>query len=74
MHVGDNELRAAAVFLAREQRRDQPTGAGNQAAQTRQLPSRPLLAHDTLLVLRPQRETQLHRAGGQDQVNNKKKK
>lgn len=66
--VGDNEPWAAAVFLAREQRRNQPTGAGNQAAQAGKLPSCPLLTHDPLLVLRPQRETLLHRAGGQDQV------
>lgn len=68
MYVGDNELWAAAVFLAREQRRNQPTGTGNSAAQAGQLPPCPLLPHDPLLVLRPQRETQLHRASGQDQV------
>lgn len=70
VHVGDNELRPAAVLLAGEQRRDQPAGTGDQAAQAGQLPPRPLLAHDPLLVLRPQRETQLHGAGGQDQVFN----
>ncbi len=68
MYVGDIESRAAAVLLAWEQRCNQPAGAGNQAAQAGQLPSCPLLTHDPLLVLRPQRETQLHRAGGQDQV------
>lgn len=73
VHVGDNELWAAAVFLAWEQRCNQPAGTGNQAAQARQLPSCPLLAHDPLLVLRPQREAQLHWAGGQDQVSLKYK-
>lgn len=68
VHVGDNELWAAAVFLAWEQRCNKPTGTGNQAAQAKQLPSCPLLPHDPLLVLRPQRETQLHWAGGKDQV------
>ena len=66
--VGGNESRAAAVLLAGEQRRDQPTGAGHPAAQTGQLPPGPLLPHDPLLVLRPQREAHLHRAGRQDQV------
>lgn len=70
VHVGDNELRPAAVLLAGEQRRDQPAGTGDQAAQAGKLPPRPLLAHDPLLVLRPQRETQLHGAGGEDQVFN----
>lgn len=68
VHVGDNELRAAAVFLARKQRRYQPAGAGDQAAQARNLPPRAVLAHDPLLGLRPQRETQVHGAGAQDQV------
>lgn len=60
VHVGDNELRAAAIFLARKQRRYQPTGAGDQAAQAGNLPPRAVLAHDPLLGLRPQRETQVH--------------
>lgn len=68
VHVGDNELRAAAVFLAGKQRRYQPTGAGDQAAQAGNLPPSAVLPHDPLLGLRPPRETQLHGAGGQDQV------
>lgn len=54
VHVGDNELWAAAVLLAGEPRRDQPAGAGNQAAEARQLPPCPLLTDDALLVLRSQ--------------------
>lgn len=68
VHVGDNELWAAAVLLAGEPRRDQPAGAGNQAAEARQLPPCPLLTDDALLVLRSQWEAQLHRARGEDQV------
>lgn len=60
MSVGDNEPRAAAILLAGEQRRNQPVGAGHPAAQTRELPPCPLLTHDPVLVLRPQRETQFH--------------
>lgn len=60
LYVGDYECWTAAVFLAGEPRRDQPAGAGHPAAQARQLPPRPLLTDDPLLVLRPQRETQLH--------------
>lgn len=68
VRVGGHEPGAAAIFLAGEQRRDQPAGAGHPAAQTRQLPPYSLLAHDPLLVLRPQREAHFHRARGQDQV------
>lgn len=71
VHVGDNELWAAAVLLAGKQRRYQPTGAWDQASQAGDLPPRALLPHDPLLGLRPQGETQLHRAGGQDQVRQK---
>lgn len=67
--VGDYESRPAAILLAGEQRCHQPIRAGHQAAQTWKLPPCPLLTHDPLLVLRPQRETQFHRAGGQDLVN-----
>lgn len=68
VRVGDLEPRPAAVLLAGESRRDQPAGAGHPTPQTRQLPPGSLLTHDPLLVLRPPRETQLHGAGGQNQV------
>ena len=72
VHVGDNELRSTAVFLAGKPRRYHPTGAGHQAAQARNLPPSTVLPHDPLLELRPQRETQVHGAGGQDQVSQSK--